>query len=98
MIRGNPWGSHVVTGSLESPTGTERGPYSGLAASKRACPLSVIGAGGSRVFSGPNQTPFKSGSDFGAVAGVPGDPPRQPGSAAESANKARVNRRERIEC
>src|SRR5688572_11384812 len=62
-IRGNPWGSHVLTGSLDSATGTERGPYNGFVASKSAWPLSVIDAAGCSVAAGPIQTPLKSGCD-----------------------------------
>src|SRR5689334_14408887 len=65
-IRGKPCGSQVLTGSFDSPTGTERGPYSGLVASKSACPVEVIDAGGSSVLSGPIQTPLKPWSGFGA--------------------------------
>jgi hypothetical protein len=79
-----------MTGSFESATGTERGPYSGLAASKSACPLSVIGAGGSSVVAGPSQTPLKSGCDWEVV----GD--WHPNSAAGRANTASRNIEERI--
>src|SRR5215468_1712806 len=82
-IRGNPCGSHVLTGSLDSATGTERGPYSGFAASKRACPLAVIGAAGSSVVAGPIQTPLKSGWDLAGLTDF-----WQPGSAAKSVNTA----------
>jgi len=80
-----------MTGSLESATGTERGPYSGLAASKNACPLSVIAAGGSSVVAGPNQTPLKSGCDWEVVEAW------QPNSVAQRANTANPNEEERIE-
>ncbi len=91
-IRGNPCGSHVLTGSLDSATGTERGPYSGFDASKSAFPLAVIGAAGSSVVAGPIQTPLKSGWDPEVLEAF-----WQPGNAAESANIANPNRQERIE-
>src|SRR5882672_6106361 len=85
-IRGNPWGSHVLTGSLESATGTERGPYNGFVASKSAWPLAVIGAAGCSVVAGPIQTPLKSGCDSEVVEVF-----WHPGRAARNMNTASRN-------
>src|SRR6185295_10741875 len=86
-IRGNPWGSQVLTGSLDSATGTERGPYNGFVASKNAWPVAVIGAVGCSVASGPIQTPLKSGCAWEVVKDF-----RHPGKGTRSMTTASLNK------
>src|SRR6185436_20910881 len=86
-IRGNPWGSQVLTGSLDSATGTERGPYNGFVASKNAWPVAVINAGGCRLVTGPIQTPLKSGCDSDVVEVF-----RHPGRSARIRNTTSPNK------
>src|SRR5579871_5625590 len=58
-LRGKPSGSHLIIGSFETPTETERGPLKGLCASNCALPQGVIGETSLPVVlrSRPVQTP-----------------------------------------
>src|SRR5579871_4531537 len=58
-LRGKPSGSHLIIGSFETPTETERGPLKGLCASNWALPQGVIGETSLPVVlrSRPVQTP-----------------------------------------